>query len=443
MSSDSEISSQVEDYSDSSDSEIEEKRCWMQERVRGRGVTVKPLSEYPSPVGKMAEASFFTAKPFAMAGVGRVIPPGGVGVLPGGVVIPQQKTEESRLLREEAATESRLVRKEAVVKSPMTVSKRQERSRIQEVPVAASRERSRSREVCPVTTPHPRMARISRPSGDVEVPRGRKDFRDSLCPVPGCGTWTRKMKDHAFKSHLSHLFKLPVRVTGVNPVLFRQLGEALETVGRFVCGPVSGANDLMSLVNSRIRFPRQCTIPSECTLAMREVDIAMGWELVVSPQLNPLNNPSCLLHWRVLLTTLQWLNRTQRGAVREYLPVLSGSVSRYVPPVVPVAQVVPTCVVEEPEDWQRTYADTQVSSVASQAEPQPFLLRDYRTGQRVGVMANSIRSLQTLALQHFALRDPVLATDGATRISSDGYLMSFRRDAWVVAVPRDEWDRLY
>jgi hypothetical protein len=54
-----------------------------------------------------------------------------------------------------------------------------------------------------------RMARISRPSGDVEVPPGRKDFRDSLCPVPGCGTWTRKMKDHAFKSHLSHFFKLP------------------------------------------------------------------------------------------------------------------------------------------------------------------------------------------------------------------------------------------
>ena len=39
------------------------------------------------------------------------------------------------------------------------------------------------------------------------------------------------MKDHAFRSHLSQFFKLPVRVTGVDPVLFRQLGEALETVG--------------------------------------------------------------------------------------------------------------------------------------------------------------------------------------------------------------------
>jgi len=453
MSSDSEISSKVVDYSDSSHSESEEKRCWMQERVRGRGVTVKPLSEYPSPVGKMAEASFLTANPFAMAGVGRgagrVVRPDGVVVPPGGVVIPQQKTEESSLEREEAATESRLVREEAAGESPVAVSMRPERSLIQEVPVVASREpvlfreRSRSREVCPVTTPQSRMVRISRPSGYVEVPRGRKDFRDSLCPVPGCGTWTRKMKDHAFRSHLSHIFKLPVRVTGVNPVLFRQLGEALETVGRFACGPVSGANDLMSLVNSRIRFPRLCTIPSECTLAMREVDIAMGWELVVSPQLNPLNNPACLLHWRVLLTTLRWLDRTQQGAVREYLPVLPGSVCRYVSPPVPVAQVVPTCVVGEPEDWERKYADTEMSAVASQVEPQPFLLRDYRTGQRVGVLANSIRGLQTLALQHFALRDPVLATDGATRIGSDGYLMSLRRDAWVVAVPRDEWDRLY
>ena len=249
------------------------------------------------------------------------------------------------------------------------------------------------------------------------------------------------MKDHAFKSHLSRFFKLPVRVTGVDPVLFHQLGEALETVGRFACGPVSGANHLMSLVNSRMRFPRLCTIPSECKLAMREVDIAMGWELVVSPQLNPLNNPACLLHWRVLLTTLRWLDRTQQGAVREHLPVLPCSVCRYVLPPVPVARVVPTCVVK-PDDWVREYAETQVSAVVSQVEPQSFLLRNYRTGQQVGVLANSIRGLQTLALKHFALRDPVLATDGATRIGSDGYLMSLRRDAWVVAVPREEWDRL-
>ena len=100
------------------------------------------------------------------------------------------------------------------------------------------------------------------------------------------------------------------KVTGVDRVVFRRLGEALEMVGRLVCGPSSCANDLLGLVNSRIRFPRQCTIPMECTLAMREVDIAMEWKLVDSPQVNPLNNPACLLHWRVLLTTFQWLDRT-------------------------------------------------------------------------------------------------------------------------------------
>jgi hypothetical protein len=99
---------------------------------------------------------------------------------------------------------------------------------VQEVPVVAShdpvvfQERSRSREKCPVATPQEklRMTRISRLSGYVEVPAGRKVFRDSFCPMPGCGTWTRKMKDHAFKSHLSHFFKLPVRVMGLDPVLF-------------------------------------------------------------------------------------------------------------------------------------------------------------------------------------------------------------------------------
>ena len=45
-----------------------------------------------------------------------------------------------------------------------------------------------------------------------------------------------------------------------------------------------------------------------------------------------------------------------------------------------MAQVVPTYVVEEPVDWEREYADTQVSVVASQMEPLPFRLRDYSTG---------------------------------------------------------------
>ena len=62
-------------------------------------MTVEPLSEYPSPVGRMVEASFLTA----MAGMGRVVPSGGVVVPPGGMVIPQQKADESRLVREEAA----------------------------------------------------------------------------------------------------------------------------------------------------------------------------------------------------------------------------------------------------------------------------------------------------------------------------------------------------
>jgi hypothetical protein len=73
---------------------------------------------------------------------------------------------------------------------------------------------------------------------------------------------------------------------------------------------------------------------------------------------------------------------------------------------------------------------------------QPFQLREFRTGQLVGVMASSIRDLQTLAQQHLSIRDPVIATDGAALIGSDGYLMSLRRDAVVVAVPCHVWDRL-
>jgi hypothetical protein len=89
--------------------------------------------------------------------------------------------------------------------------------------------------------------------------------------------------------------------------------------------------------------------------------------------------------------------------------------------------------VEEPEDWMREYPNTP---------SQPFQLREFRTGQLVGFMASSIRDLQILAQQHFAVRDLVIATDGAALIGSDGYLMSLRQDAVVVAVPRHVWDRL-
>ena len=198
----------------------------------------------------------------------------------------------------------------------------------------------------------------------------------------------------------------------------------------------------MSLENPRIRFPRLCTIPTECTLAMREVDIALGWELVGFSPTKPSQQPSISAPLEGDADHSQWLDRIQQGAVREYRPVLPGSVCRYVPPPVPVARVVPTCVVGEPEDWEREYADTQVSAVASQVDPQPFRLRGYRTGRRVGVLASSIRGMHTLSLQHFTVRNPMPATDDATRIGSDGYLMSLRRDAMVVVVPRDQWDRL-
>jgi hypothetical protein len=112
----------------------------------------------------------------------------------------------------------------------------------------------------------------------------------------------------------------------------------------FVCG--SGAKDLLKLVNYRILFPWLCTIPIECTLALREVDIGLGWELVDSPQLNRLNNPACPLHWRMLLTILRLLDRTQQDAMWEYRPTNIWTVCGYVPPPVLVASVVPAFVVE-------------------------------------------------------------------------------------------------
>ena len=55
----------------SSDSETdsEEKRCWLKKGVLGRGVAVELHREDPALVGRMAEV--FSVNPLAMAGVGR------------------------------------------------------------------------------------------------------------------------------------------------------------------------------------------------------------------------------------------------------------------------------------------------------------------------------------------------------------------------------------
>jgi hypothetical protein len=70
----------------------------------------------------------------------------------------------------------------------------------------------------------------SRQYEDAEAPVGHRNTRDSLFPAPGCSIWTRKMKDHAFRSRLSSFFQLPVKVTGVDPTVLRQLGILLGSV---------------------------------------------------------------------------------------------------------------------------------------------------------------------------------------------------------------------
>ena len=255
-----------------SDSEEEEVRSWKFERfsamISGRGVSTD-IPEMEVEVGDLLKS----------AGVGTGVLPGvRGGIPPVSAVTPQQKPEKSRLVREEAGQESpvaasqkpeksHLVLEEASEGSPVAASQKPEMPLVQEVPVVDSqepvvlRERSRNSEECPVATPQEKLmvTRISRPSGDVEVLAERKDFWDSFCPAPGCGTWTRHQVS------LVSFVNLPVRVTGVDSVLFPELGEGLETVGRFACSPGSGSNELMSLANPRIRLPRLCAIHTECT----------------------------------------------------------------------------------------------------------------------------------------------------------------------------------
>ena len=85
--------------------------------------------------------------------------------------------------------------------------------------------------------------------------------------------------------------------------------------------------------------------------------------------------------------------------------------------LLPSSWLLPSRPVEGPDDWQMDYTDTLVPVGVSNIEPQPVWLIDNKTSRRVGILANTIRGVQNLALQHFALRNPVLALNDSTQIS--------------------------
>ena len=117
------------------------------------------------------------------------------------------------VMRQATASDFRLVREEAVRESPVTdhevsamaandfrpVREEAVESSVDDfkVSVVSSKESvvfrgGKEAEARPVVTSG--MTRIARPSEDVEFPPGRIDYRDSLCPVAGCGMWTLKLK---------------------------------------------------------------------------------------------------------------------------------------------------------------------------------------------------------------------------------------------------------
>ena len=203
-----------------SESDQEEKRDCVRERVRSmsRGRRSVRPSDRPVQVGGdtpyVRESNpvihpFEWENPLQRAGIGRGL-------------------SSVEVMRQATAKYSRLVREMAVKESPVAevsfMAAKDSRPVREEVVDRVSvgspgepvvfRGRYRSREAFPVATPG--EAHVSKPSGDVEFPPRRRDNRDSLCPVPGCGMWTRKMKDHAFKVHLSPFFQVPAKVTGVD-----------------------------------------------------------------------------------------------------------------------------------------------------------------------------------------------------------------------------------
>ena len=135
--------------------------------------------------GNPGMRSFVWENPLQMSGIGRG--------LSSAEVMRHATSSYSRLVRRVAARESSVTEsKVSVMAAKASRPEREEESSDDDSKVSVGsfkepvvfRGRSRSREACSVATSG--MAHISRPSGDVEFPPGRRDYRES---VPGAWLW--------------------------------------------------------------------------------------------------------------------------------------------------------------------------------------------------------------------------------------------------------------
>ncbi|CAC5378416.1 unnamed protein product [Mytilus coruscus] len=144
--------------------------------------------------------------------------------------------------------------------------------------------------------------------------------RDQHCPVRRCPVVTRNVRRHVLQEHLSSMFDLRHDVTLMTDPAFHQYrGHMFMMLAKwFTRSNEATSTDLMTFLRHNSRVPRGYQQFREDMLVFRTVCREMSWPSRAWFRIEPssrINNPCCILHWRVMASILHFLTPTQQNLV--------------------------------------------------------------------------------------------------------------------------------
>ena len=127
----------------------------------------------------------------------------------------------------------------------------------------------------------------------------------SKCPMPDCDYSTKSLKMHAYYEHFPPLFtKDEPPKDGISPVVwYQKKTESLVYLATLIYGRQAAIEEVANYANQLV-YPPNTYIPPEAQDKLRKMCETLGWQVPSAFNINPINSPASLCHWRVLLTVL-------------------------------------------------------------------------------------------------------------------------------------------
>ena len=150
-------------------------------------------------------------------------------------------------------------------------------------------------------------------------PRKRKQY---TCPLVGCSESTPRLKWHVLHSHAAGVFHedLPA-----DRKLSLRRFSALSIMAKAGHGNHAKVDNLVDTINRYNLIGDKWEILEHQESAMKEICYAVDSEVPTIFELQPMNSPACLIHWKSLMALLENLAPRVRENLRSSFPAPQGT----------------------------------------------------------------------------------------------------------------------